>query len=135
VKLEGCLIHEALATLWEFVGESNKAVDAGQPWVLAKAAKAGDEAAAAQLSAILGDLVEACRLVGLAVAPVLPATAPRLLAQLGFAFAYGPDGNGGPALLGELEWGAHASEPGRLAAPEPLFPRLETEAVTVPDPA
>ena len=42
--------------------------------------------------------------------------------------AYGPDGNGGSSILGELEWGARASEAGRVAAPEPLFPRLETEA-------
>ena len=42
-RLEGCLLHEALAELWEFVGAANKAVDAEQPWVLAKAAKAGDD--------------------------------------------------------------------------------------------
>ena len=38
------------------------------------------------------------------------------------------DGNGGPPLLDELEWGRHAGETGTLGAPEPLFPRLETEA-------
>ncbi len=80
---------------------------------------------------MLGDLVEACRLLGLAAAPFLPATAPRVLAQLGYAWPYGPDGNGGPPLLDELRWGAHAGEPGRSAAAEPLFPRLETE--TAPD--
>ena len=72
-------------TLWAFVGEANRFVDAEKPWELAKAAKAGDEAAAARLRAVLGDLVEACRLVGLAAAPFLPATAPRVLAQLGYA--------------------------------------------------
>ncbi len=75
-----------------------------------------------------GDLVEACRLIGLAAAPFIPATAPRILAQLGHAYPYEADGNGGPALLDELRWGAHAGEPGTLTAPEPLFPRLETEA-------
>ena len=38
---------------------------------------------------------------------------------------YGPDGNGGPPILDELAWGAHAAEPGRVTPPEPLFPRLE----------
>ena len=37
-------------TLWEFVGGANKTVDAEAPWALAKAAKAGDEAAAARLA-------------------------------------------------------------------------------------
>jgi hypothetical protein len=51
-----------------------------------------------------------------------------VMAQLGYGYPYGPDGNGGPALAGELTWAAHAGESGRLAAPEPLFPRLEVEA-------
>jgi methionyl-tRNA synthetase len=128
-RLEGCLFHEALAILWDFVGGANKTVDAEQPWVLAKAANAGDASAAARLRAVLGDLIEACRLVGLAAAPFLPGAAPRVLAQLGHAYAYAPDGNGGPALLDELRWGARAGDEGRLAAPEPLFPRLESEVV------
>ena len=41
-----------------------------------------------------------------------PATAPRILAQLGYAYPYGADGNGGPALLDELRWGAHARRGG-----------------------
>ena len=38
--LEGCLLHAALATLWEFVSAANRLVDAEKPWELAKAAKA-----------------------------------------------------------------------------------------------
>ena len=125
--IEGCHLHDALSALWGFVGESNRFVDSEAPWALAKAAKAGDAAAAAHLADVLGDLVEACRLVGLAAAPYLPATAPRVAAQLGHAYAYGPDGNGGPAILDELAWGAHAAEEGSLGTAEPLFPRLEHE--------
>ena len=69
-----------------------------------------------RLRGVLGDLVEACRLIGLAGAPFMPATAPRVLAQLGYAYPYGPDGNGGPPILDELRWGAHAGEPGTLDA-------------------
>jgi methionyl-tRNA synthetase len=132
-KLDALLLHDALASLWDFVGEANRFVEAEQPWVLAKAAKGeGDEAAAAQarLEAALGDLVEAVRLVALAAAPVMPAIAPRALGQLGYDYTYAADGNGGPPLLEELEWGRHGSETGALGAPEPLFPRLETEAAT-----
>ncbi len=126
--IEGCLLHDALAELWEFVGGVNKTVDAEQPWALAKAAKAGDEAAAERLRFVLGDLVEACRLLGMAVAPFMPGAAPRVLAQLGYPYPYQPDGNGGPSVADELAWGAHAGTPGRLEAPEPLFPRLDPES-------
>jgi methionyl-tRNA synthetase len=127
-RLESCLLHEALAELWEFVGGANRVVDAEKPWELAKAAKEGDEVAAARLRSVLGDLIEACRLVGLAAAPYMPAMAPRVLAQLGYAFDYAADGNGGPPILDELAWGARAEDSGRVTAPEPLFPRLDVEA-------
>jgi len=127
-RLEGCLLHDALAELWGFVGAANKVVDAEQPWVLAKAARDGDTAAEARLRAVLGDLVEACRVVGLAAAPFLPGSAPRVLAQLGYQYPYAADGNGGPPILDELAWGSRAGEAGHLAAAEPLFPRLDVES-------
>jgi methionyl-tRNA synthetase len=129
--LEGCRLHDALAELWEFVGRANRLVDAEKPWELAKAWNDGDQAAGDRLRGILGDLVEACRLVGLAGAPFLPGTAPRVLGQLGFAYDYGPDGNGGPPVLEELGWGARGRDPGRVSDPEPLFPRLEVEEAAV----
>jgi methionyl-tRNA synthetase len=98
--------------------------------------KAGDDAAAVRLRGVLGDLVEACRLIALAAAPFMPSAAPRAMAQLGYEYGYASDGNGlaglthGPALLDELRWGAHAGEAGRVAIPEPLFPRIETDAPT-----
>jgi methionyl-tRNA synthetase len=127
-KLEGCLLSDALCTLWEFVGAANRLVEAEQPWTLAKAHKNGDAEAGVRLRGVIGDLVEACRLVALAAAPFIPTAAARALAQLGYEYDYEADGNGGPALLDELRWGAHAAENAKLATPEPLFPRLETEA-------
>jgi methionyl-tRNA synthetase len=129
-KFDCLLLHEALAALWEFVGAANKQVETEQPWTLAKAMKAGDAEAEARLRAVLGDLVEACRLVALAAAPFIPTAAPRALTQLGYEYPYGADGNGGPALLDELRWGAHAAEAGRVTIAEPLFPRLESEPTT-----
>jgi methionyl-tRNA synthetase len=131
-KLDACLLHDALAALWEFVGAANRFVDAEQPWVLAKAARAGDEGAAARLRGVLGDLLEACRLVGFAAAPVLPQTAPRIADQLGVDYPYRDDGNGGPPLDALLEWGSGPAG-GRIGTPTPLFPRLETEAEPAPD--
>jgi methionyl-tRNA synthetase len=126
-RLEGLLLHDALAELWEFVGGANKVVDAEKPWELAKAAKDGDEAAATRLQGVLGDLLEACRLIGLAVAPYMPSAAPKVLAQLGYGYDYGANGTGGPPILEQLAWGARAGEPGRVTAPEPLFPRLDVD--------
>jgi methionyl-tRNA synthetase len=125
-KLDARLLHDALAALWEFVGAANRFVDAEQPWVLAKAAKAGDTDAEERLRGVLGDLLEACRLVGFAAAPFLPAAAPRLAGQLGIEYPYGPDGNGGPPLGDLLRWGA-APPGGRIGTPAPLFPRVEIE--------
>jgi methionyl-tRNA synthetase len=129
-KLTACLLHEALAVLWEFVGAANREVDLVKPWELNKAARTGDADAERNLRGVLGDLLEACRLVGLAAAPFLPSTAPRVLAQLGHGYPYGPDGNTGPPLAVELRWGAHAERDGRVGTPEPLFPRLDVEPET-----
>ena len=128
--IESCMLHEALVGLWTFVAAANKLVDAEQPWVLAKAAAAGDAEAEARLRGVLGDLVEAVRLIGLAAAPFLPGTAPRVSEQLGYGYPYGADGNGGPPLLDELEWGRHADEAGSLGTAVPLFPRLDVDSAT-----
>jgi methionyl-tRNA synthetase len=130
--IEGCLLHEYLAAIWEFVGAANRFVEAEAPWALAKAAKAGDAAAGERLRGVLGDLVEAVRLAGLASAPFMPGAAPKVLDQLGYAWPYAPDGNGGPGLLEELTWAARASETGAIGTAAPLFPRLEAETVDSP---
>ena len=129
-RLGACQLSEALAVLWDFVDSANQFVDAVQPWTLAKAMKTGDDEAGARLKSALADLVESCRLIGLAAAPFIPTAAPRVLTQLGYEYLYGADGNGGPALLDELKWGARSAETGRVATAEPLFPRIETEAAT-----
>jgi methionyl-tRNA synthetase len=125
-KLEACLLHEALEVLWGFVGEANRFVEAEQPWVLAKAAKNGDASADERLTGVLGDLLEACRVIAFAAAPFMPQAAARAAAQLGVSYDYADDGNDGPPLQELLDWGA--LEPGgSIGATEPLFPRLETE--------
>ena len=130
--IEGCLLHEALATLWRFVGAGNRYVDAQQPWVLAKAAKAGDAAAAARLRDVLGELLEACRVIGLAVAPFMPESSARILAAAGPRLPYAPDGNGGPAVGAARRVGRAAATAGTWRSRRPLFPRQDVEP---PEPA
>ena len=127
-RFDGFLLHEALAELWDVRrgGQQDRSTPSSRgSWP--RPPRPATTAAETRLRDVLGDLIEACRLVGLAAAPFLPATAPRLLAQLGHAYPYGPDGNGGPPILDELAWGVHAAEPGRVSDPEPLFPRLDVE--------
>jgi methionyl-tRNA synthetase len=124
--LDANLLHLALESLWGFVGVANRHVEATRPWDLAKAARAGDEPAAERLRGVLGDLVEACRVISLAVAPFMPASAAGAAAQLGVEHAYGPDGNGGPPLAELARWGAVPAG-GRIGTVTPLFPRLELD--------
>ncbi len=117
------MLHEALATLWRFVGAANRYVDAQQPWVLAKAAKGGDEDARATLRDVLAELLEACRVIGLAVAPFMPDAAARILAQLGHDY---------PVCGGRQRW----APPGQTwphGAPSGDQPgRVETAAPDLP---
>jgi methionyl-tRNA synthetase len=124
-NVEHYLLHDALGALWDFVAEANRFVDREQPWLLAKQARTGDTVAADRLSATMGDLLEACRLIALAAAPFMPETADRVYRQLGLDWRYGADGNGGPALAEEAAWGA--VEGGPIGASEILFPRVEIE--------
>jgi methionyl-tRNA synthetase len=125
-QLESNLLHLALETLWGFVGQANRYVESTQPWSLAKAARNGDAAAAARLAEVLGDLGEACRVISVAAAPFMPETAARAAEQLGVAYEYGADGNGGPPLAELVTWGV-LPPAGRIGATAPLFPRLEVD--------
>jgi methionyl-tRNA synthetase len=130
-RLERCLLHEALETLWSFVGEANRFVEAERPWTLAKAARNGDAEADARLSGVLGDLLEACRVIAFAAAPFMPDAAARAAAQLGVAYDYAADGNGGPPLDEVVAWGA-LGPGGNIGVTEPLFPRLEVDVESEP---
>jgi len=121
--METYLLHEALANLWEFVGAANRLVETEQPWQLAKQAKAGDAAAAERLRGVLGDLLEACRLVSLGFAPFMPTAARRVSEQLGIDYPYDEIGNGGSRLADLMAWGR--TSVGRLGKAEILFPRVE----------
>ena len=106
----------ALAAIWEMVGAANRYVDDTAPWVLAKRAAGGDVDAARDLDTVLGGLAEALRLIAHHLAPFLPETSARILAQLG-------DETTGECS-DSAEWGATLA--GRLIqSAGPLFPRIE----------
>jgi methionyl-tRNA synthetase len=126
-RIDAYLLHDALAALWEFVGAANRFVDTEQPWALAKRVREGDDGAAARLEGVLADLLETCRLIGLAAAPFMPRAAARVFGQLGLEWPYADDGNAGPPLAQIARWGGGEYD-GRVGNAEILFPRVETES-------
>ena len=83
--LEACLLHEALEALWAFVGEANRFVDAQQPWVLAKAAKAGDADAEPRTAASWATCSRRAGSSRSRPRRSCPGAAPREPEQLGYA--------------------------------------------------
>ena len=124
------LLGDALAALWDFVGEANRFVDREQPWALAKQAATGDAAAAERLRGALADLLEACRRHRACRGAV---HARRRAARVRAARArvsYAADGSGGPPLA-DARLGSSQLEGGRIGTPEILFPRVEMAPPTI----
>jgi methionyl-tRNA synthetase len=104
-------ITGALELTWELVRGLNRHVEQTKPWELAK-----DDARGADLDRVLYDLADGLRAVAIALASVLPETAPRILEALG--------------QPGSVSWdlvaaGAAQAVDGIVPA-EPLFPRVES---------
>jgi methionyl-tRNA synthetase len=75
-------LRRAASALWDVVSEANRFVSATQPWELAKAARTGDDGAAARLDAVLGVLLDACSCIAHELRPFLPAAAERISTAL-----------------------------------------------------
>ncbi len=112
--MDGFEFHRALEAVWELVAAVDGYVNEKQPWAIFKAEGAGSQ----RLGRVLYNSLEALRLVAVMVAPVMPATSRRLLAQLGVA----PDSRAATALSwGELPTGSPLGEEGAL------FPRVDVQ--------
>ena len=100
----------ALERIWQQVRALNALVEQRKPWELAK-----DDARADELDRTLYELVDGLRAIGVALAPYLPETAPRILAALGQ-----------PADIAWENIAAHrtVAADGIEPAP-PLFPRVD----------
>jgi methionyl-tRNA synthetase len=69
--------HAALADIWETVRATNNYLEASAPWTLNKQGKRAEVAGALYRAA------EALRIVAILLSPVMPATARKILEQLG----------------------------------------------------
>lgn len=108
-------VDAGLRAVIQFARVCNQLIESAAPWKLAK-----EPAQADRLDAVLYHLSESLRIIAILLTPVLPDTAPAMLAQLGWPHA--------PALA-EAAWGG-LPDGHILGKPVPLFPRLEE-----PDPA
>jgi len=105
-------LDTAIQALWTLVRRANQYLEERQPWKIAK-----DPAAQLTLNTVLWSAAEATRLIALSLAPFLPSTADRILAQLGLP----PTAPGDARNHGE--WG---SQPFTAVVPAPpLFPKIE----------
>jgi methionyl-tRNA synthetase len=109
-RLDAYDLTGALEEIWLLVRALNRFVEQRRPWELAK-----DEARAGELDRVLYTLADGLRVVAIALAAYLPATAPTILATLGQ-----------PADLGWEHVAPNRSVAASgIEAAAPLFPRVE----------
>jgi methionyl-tRNA synthetase len=100
--------------VWDLIRDTNAYIEDQQPWALNKA---GDAAATA---AVLGDCLEALRIVALLSSPLIPRASAELWRRLGLL------GNpAGESLPDAAAWGQLPAG-SKLDKGAPLFPRIET---------
>lgn len=111
-KMEEFRCADALEAVMNLAKRANKYIDETEPWVISK-----DETAAPRLAAVMYNLLEAARFLGVLLAPFLPETSKKIFAQLNCAPEW--------QTLGSIaEFGtAPAMQP---TQPTPLFARLDT---------
>ncbi len=115
-KVENYLEHlqfpNALTEIFKLISRTNKYIDETAPWVLGK-----DETKRARLACVLYNLCESIRIAAVLLSPFMPATSPKIFAQIGC-----------PQEL--TEWSS-AAQFGRLPHTltvhkgETLFPRID----------
>jgi methionyl-tRNA synthetase len=113
--IEAWDLGAALGIIWAFVRRTNQYIEQNEPWKLAR--QQGQAEQSERLNTVLYTAAEALRLQAILLAPYIPASADRILAQLGQE----PIGPG--AWLERGSWG---SQPLTHVVSGPLlFPRLE----------
>lgn len=105
-------LHTGIEAWRQAVFACNAYVDQQAPWTLAKTDRA-------RMAAVLGTLYAAIRLLAIAIAPVIPTAAARLLDAMGV------DARDHAALADDRWFARLAATDFRLAPPTPIFPRLD----------
>ena len=103
---------EALEATWRLVRETNAALEAAQPW---------KSEPGPAVDAVMGDALEALRMVAVLASPAMPSSTGEIWRRLGLTAAVGPIS--GQRLPEAAVWGGY---PGGLPVEKgpPLFPRI-----------
>jgi methionyl-tRNA synthetase len=100
--------HEALEATWRLIGATNAELETAEPWKM----EAGPE-----VDAVLGNALEALRIVAMLASPAIPTAAAEIWRRIGVA--------GDPSearLPGDARWGGYPGGVPVLKG-DPLFPR------------
>jgi methionyl-tRNA synthetase len=111
---EQLAFNDAFGAVWQLIRDANSYIEEQQPWATHKA---GDAAATA---AVLGDCLEALRIVALLASPVIPRASAELWRRLGLS--------GSPEdarVPDDARWGAAPTAGNALEKGPALFPRLD----------
>ncbi|SEM26138.1 methionyl-tRNA synthetase [Syntrophus gentianae] len=105
--------HKALMSIWDLIGTANRYIVEQEPWTLAK-----DPSKQARLNEVIYSLLETLRVIAVLVAPFIPGSAEKIMAQLGIAK---PEEE---IFKSIRTWGGLASGQS-LQRSEALFPRID----------
>ena len=103
----------AFAAVWDLIRATNSFIEDSEPWKLHKAGEAD------AVAPVLGDCLEALRIVALLASPVIPRAAAALWSRLGL-----PGSPEDQRLPDAAAWGGLPSG-SLLTKGDPLFPRFE----------
>jgi len=108
--------HEALEATWRLVHAANSELESTEPWKLPPGST---------VDAVLGDALEALRIVAVLVSPVMPGAAAEIWERIGLQGR--PDEPGAAGASGRLAWGGY---PGDVLVTKgaPLFPRRTVDS-------
>ncbi len=117
-KMDEFRVADAVDAVMALAKRANKYIDETMPWALAK-----DDAQKARLAAVLYNLLEAIRVLGVLLTPFLPATAAEIFRQMNC-----PENWQTLASIEAFGTAAQEAYPApAVGKPEPLFARLDTE--------
>lgn len=104
--------HTALEKTWALIGAANAHLENHAPWKM----EPGDD-----VERVLGDALEAIRVISVLIAPAMPETAEEIRRRIGFS---------DPLAFGDWSSLRASRYPGGLtvAKGDPLFPRIRSDA-------
>ncbi len=113
--LESYMLPNALSEIMKVVSRANKYIDETSPWILGK-----DDAQKPRLAAVLYNLVESLRIVGVMLSPFMPSTSPKIFEAIG--------ASGDLTTLDSAKTFGLLPKTATVKKIDPLFPRIDVEA-------